>query len=612
MNRTTLARRYAPLAAAVAVQLLIIATVPSKAPTAASLSAGGGASSAGVGGEAAAGAPGAAGATPGTPGAAAAGGVGATAGGGAAGGGGGAAAAGGGGGGAAAAVGDTSHCFGGAKGREFDPAIAYWAPPCVAGTIGGAYAGNNGGTTWPQGVSDKEIKIVDYVSNYGAEVNAILQAEGLLVTYDQAKTFDTAMAKFINTHYVLYGRTVNIVTYSGQCQSVPPDYGCLIPEMDRVIDTYHPYMFFWDTTLCSACYQEIARRKVVAVGGVGFSDEFTNAQVDASTGGQLFYSAGESATRTEKAFAQFYCSQLSTVTNPNRKVRYAETQNQLQNFNGHDRRLGIISTNDPDNENTVKNVLVPEIHKLCGNGELLNHFYFYAQDINTAAQQVAAGIAAMDTPQDPATIVLCLCDPVAPAFLYEGESGNNYYPENVIATDQGMDFDEVGQSYEQGLGCPHPQGGCEYDIAYGLSTVGPLGSQDTVEGVRVFKAGGGTTLPFSPLSATNLGEAYVMMANLLEVAGPTLTPANMSKNAPGMGMVGGGTTGVPQLGFQKGDWNWIQDARVVYWDKKKTSGYNNKPGAYVQIEGARYNYELGPYPKMDNGPDLPPTGQRTP
>ena len=313
MNRTTLARRYAPLAAAVAVQLLIIATVPSKAPSAGSVSAGGTAAAAGgAGAEAGVGAGGAAAGGPGATGAAAAGGAGAAGGAAAAGGAGGAAAGGGGAtgasGGGAAGSGDTSHCV---QGREFDPAIVYFAPPCVAGSVAGAYAGDNGGATY-QGVSGHEIKIVDYVSNYGAEVNAILQAEGLLVTYDQAKSFDTAMSGFLNKYYVLYGRKVNIVTYSGQCQSVPPDYGCLIPEMDRVIDTYHPYMFFWDTTLCSACYQEIARRKVVAVGGVGFSDEFSNSIAP------YFYSAGESATRTEKAFAQFYCSQLSSQTSPGR------------------------------------------------------------------------------------------------------------------------------------------------------------------------------------------------------------------------------------------------------------------------------------------------------
>src|SRR5438309_218451 len=458
MNAPPPARRYAPLVVALGVQLLIVATIPSTTPSAGSLPA----ESGGAGGPTALGAPGGAGAEGGGPGQAGAPGA-------VAGGVGGATGApgalsatkAGATGGAPGATGDTTHCL---QGREFDPGMVYFAPPCVAGTIGGAYAGDNGGSTY-QGVSDKEIKIVDYVSNYGAEVNAILQAEGLLVTYDQAKSFDTAIANFINGHYVLYGRKVNVITYSGQCQSVPPDYGCLIPEMDRVIDTYHPYMFFWQTTLCSACYQEIARRKVVAIGGVGFSDEFANGLVDPANRAQLFYSSGESASRIARGFAQFYCSQLSSTTNPNRKVRYAETQNQLQNLNGQPRRLGIFSTNDPDNENTVKNILVPEIHRLCGNGEVLNHFYFYAQDINTAAQQVAAGIAAMDTPQDPANIVLCLCDPVAPAFLYEGEQGNNYYPENVIASDQGMDLDSTAQSYGPGdgggpsLGCPAPQKG---------------------------------------------------------------------------------------------------------------------------------------------------------
>ena len=42
---------------------------------------------------------------------------------------------------------------------------------------------------------------------------------------------DKAWEKFINEHYVLYGRHVKIVTYQGQCQSVPPKYDCLIPEM---------------------------------------------------------------------------------------------------------------------------------------------------------------------------------------------------------------------------------------------------------------------------------------------------------------------------------------------------------------------------------------------
>src|SRR5205823_14054444 len=89
--------------------------------------------------------------------------------------------------------GDTSHCV---NGRQFDPAIAYWAPPCVPGTVG-ATGIDNGGNTYP-GVTGDEITLVDYVSDYGAEVNAILQAEGSLVTYSDAQVLDAAWTKFIN------------------------------------------------------------------------------------------------------------------------------------------------------------------------------------------------------------------------------------------------------------------------------------------------------------------------------------------------------------------------------------------------------------------------------
>src|SRR5205807_216146 len=114
---------------------------------------------------------------------------------------------------------------------------------------------------------------------------------------------------------------------------------------------------------------------------------------------------------------------------------------------------------------------------------------------NTAAQQVEAGIAAMNTPQNPANIVLCLCDAVAPAFLFNGEQHHNYWPENVIATDQGMDYDNTGQSYGPGsgggasLGCPTPSQGCEYDQAFGLSVEGAEQPQSNNEGVRIFKGG---------------------------------------------------------------------------------------------------------------------------
>jgi len=605
MNRSTVARRYAPLVAVVAVQLLIVALVPSTAPktanalgtgSAGGLGAGSGSSS-GVGGSVggtASGGGGGLGAVGGSSGGgtSSAGGLaGGVAGGGGSGGGTGATAVGS----APPGVtsGDTTHCVGG---REFDPAIAYWAPPCVPGTPGAAFPNNGGGTY--QGVTGDTITIIDNVPNYGAEVNAILQATGTLETVGDAQVLDAAWQKFINDHFVLYGRKVHIVTHGDECQDVPPDYNCLIPEMDRLIQTYHPYILYFSTPLCSACFQEIARLHTVGMGGQGFSDNLLNANAP------YLYGNRESADRIEKLFAQFYCNQLSSKKVPGRNVKFGGHQNPAQDFNGKPRVLGVISTNDPDNENTVKNTLFSQLAAGCG--ETVTHTYFYDQDINTAARQVAASIAAMNTPTNPATTVLCLCDQVAPSFLYDGEQSNNYWPENMIATDQDMDLDTVPQgSYEAPQGCPSPGVGCEYDLAFGLGMRGPQQSQNNNEGLRMFKAGGGSSLPsgITPINATLIAQDMIQMASLIENAGPSLNPATMQGRAPNLGSVGGGDTNQPLLSYAPGNYGWFQDARIVYFDKNRPSSYNGKAGTYVQVEGGRKL--SGQFPDLPGGPPIP-------
>ena len=614
MNRSTLARRYLPLAAVVAIQALIIAVVPSTG-TSGSVSASGGGTgnngfsvgSSGSGSAAGVGASGAAGGGAGSSGFSggdlSAGGGGGTGGLGATGGTGGSSGGGGTGGGGAggvagsAASGDSTHCVGG---REFDPGIDYYAPPCTPGTIG-ANLPSNGGATYA-GVTNNQIVLVDYLTNYGAEVNTILQAEGLYESYQAGVTLDAAWQNFINSHYVLWGRKVKIVPYQGQCQSVPPNYSCLLAEMDSIVNQYHPYGVMWSTTLCSACYARLAQDHVVAWGGVGFSDNFMNSNEP------YVYGAGQgmSASRIETDFASFWCHQMTSV-HSTRKVSFAQTQNPAQNFNGQKRILGVISTNDPDNENTANGILQKALEQ-CGDGfnpdyNGQHHYYFYAQDINTAAQQVEAGISAMDTPTNPATDVLCLCDPVAPAFLYEGEASHNYWPENVLADVQGMTTDQTSQSYMSGLGCPNKP--CEYANAIGLSSAWPYPKQDQSAGAKVFAAGSnGGSLPVTPLTAIGLWEDWNMMAALIENTGPTLSPARMMSASGSMGTRGGGPYATTGLGA--GNHTWVQDAELVYWSPNKTSPWNGSAGTMVPVEGTRFSTN---FPTLQS-PPIPPQAQR--
>jgi hypothetical protein len=474
--------------------------------------------------------------------------------------------------------GDRKHCVGG---RQFDPNLDYYAPPCVPGTPGGAYPNNNG-ATW-RGVTGDTIEVVNYVADYGAEVDQILKAQGLYYNADQAKVWNKAYADFINSHFNLWGRKIHVDTVEGTCRTVPPDNNCLIPEMDRIVSTYKPYAVFWETTVCSQCFAELSRLHVVNFGGGGFSDKFHNANAPYS------YDGGESATRIQLQFAAWWCAQMA-----GKKAVFAGTENGAENLRGMTRQLGVVSTNDPDNEATVKDVLYPALQKGC-NESVKGHDYFYAQDINTAAQQSATQASKMNTPTNPATSVVCFCDPVAPQFGQGAYKADNYWPESILADDQTMDFDSNGQTYSNSkdngdtVACPNG-GNCPYDNTVGLSSNDAQTSPANTAAVKVWNAE--THNPKLPIAAATLAivwNDYNMFASLLENAGPLLTPARMQAAAPELGMRGGGATNMPLRGFRPGDWCWTKDVRVVYWDKAKTSPYNNQPGTYVQIEGSRFD-----------------------
>ncbi|HET6817272.1 MAG TPA: hypothetical protein VFH66_08635 [Mycobacteriales bacterium] len=490
--------------------------------------------------------------------------------------------------------GDTKHCV---NGRQFDPKIDYYAPPCVPGTPGAADP-NNGGATWP-GVTNNKIEIVNYVADYGAEVDAILKAQGLYYDASQAKQWNDAYAKFINSHYQLYGRQIHIDTVQGNCRTVPPDYPCLTGDMDKIVSTYHPYGVLWSTTVCSQCFAELSRLHVVNFGGSGFSDAFHNANAPYS------YDAGMSATNIELNFADWWCHQMTSQGGSGRTAIFAGDQNPAEDFRNKPRVLGVISTNDPDNENTVKSVLYPALKRGCG--ETVNHEYFYAQDINTATTQSQQSEQAMNTPTNPATSVLCLCDPVAPQFGQNAFGNNNYWPEAILGSDQTMDWDSIAQTYSSSdhkndsLSCPKNGNGCGWDGAIGVGSDIPQTSAADSAAVKVYKAA--TNNGALPTSVANLDvfwEQYAMIATLIEGTGPILTPARMQASALHIPFRGGGTTGYPLRGFRNGSWCWTQDVRVVYWNANATSPYNGQKGHYIDIEGSRFS--VGHFPSVKQPP----------
>ncbi len=626
MNRSTLARRYAPLAALAAVQLLIIATVPSTAPSTVAADGGGFVSpdggvaadgsasteetvpgdvpgdgaavdgavdgSTATGGSAATGGSTATGTASGgggtaRPGATAGG---ATAGGGAAPAGGGAAA-----GGTAAASGDTSHCV---DGRQFDPGIYYWAPKCVA-----KFTGKNPGASY-QGVTDKEVKVVIYRGKPNPAVDAILSAIGANPPEADVTEFTQKAVTYINSKFEFYGRKLVVKEVKGNCDTVPPDYVCLRGEMRKIVTEEQPFLVQWGTPLASPAFDELSAQKVVNVGGWHFRDSFSQQRRPYHWDAQI------SGTNAAKQAAEWYCKKLA-----GKKAVFAGetgTDTTKQNPPTNDIRnktriLGVISTDDPENQGAINTVFKPELAK-CGIKVV--HEFYYAQDISRAEEQRRLGVAKMREEPE-ATTIAFFGDAVAPVFLYRTCQEQSYFPEQIMVGFGGMDADAAGQGYDTGSSlCQECH---QYENAFGLSSQPDLQNVSDNEAVKIYKAGGGTKNIDWKTYSTNIGDLnYLMLdAILIQGAGPTLTPANVEKGA----FAGGGRGGSPESldfrfnkrAFKPGSYAWFQDMAEVYWSQKEVSNFNGKKGpsgggSYHEIGDRRYGQ--GEYQQGD--PAIPP------
>lgn len=468
---------------------------------------------------------------------------------------------GGGGGGQQTAPGDKSHCVGD---RQFDPKIDFYAPPCVPKSNG-----QNPGATY-QGVSKEEILIIQYKDAGDPAVNAILKAQGAFVSAEQMRAYNTVVAKFINSKYELYGRKVRIEVFEGQCRSIPPDVSCLQNEFRQLIQSKKPFAVMWNTSLCSACYAEMSKLRTINLGGWNFRDEF----------GQRWrpyhYDVTMSGTRLAQHAGRFWCNQLT-----GHKAEFSRSYQDVT------RQLGVIATNDPENQNAVEIDLKGELAK-CGQS-FGGRTYFYEQDISTADQQRRAGVLAMRgdaiDPNDDATSVMCFCDLVAPAFLYQEEDTQQYYPENIVTGTGFMDTDAAAQAYIGSVGCPQGDP-CAFDGAFGFRSITAPDKKMTGRGHRVWAAGGGGKLGSTPYEAADTTWDYFnLLASSIQMAGPNLNPESFEQGAFRLGARGDANHVLRQI--SPGNYYWNQDVMRFYWSSTKNSPYNGERGTYVEIDPKR-------------------------
>lgn len=443
-------------------------------------------------------------------------------------------------------------------------------PPCVPTWVGG----DNGGATW-QGVTATTIKVIMYRAKDNAAVDAILRETGTYTPPAAEQEQFQLVADWLNKHLQLYNRKIVPVYVQGTCDIAPPVDSCFRAEADSINAKYHPFALFWDSNSNEpAFFDELSRKGVVNWGGWGFADSFNDNlrpyHYDVFMGGD---------TQAEISGA-WYCKRLA-----GKKARFAGSA-ALQ---AQTRKVVVIY---PDTATTTPAAHhLEDIIKSCAGASAVVDGP-YSSDTSTAAQQSTTNTAKYKAAG--VTTCLWMSDPIAPAYGTKAAVAQNWFPENVIAGGGLLDYDALAQTYDQ----------TEWAHAFGPSDIGLQTGVDQADAGKIWRAEGKSG---SPNANSNLLTSYFLtLAGGIMGAGPKLTPLTYEYavlTAPGYDAWSSWHNPMlTYVKFGKGDYTAISDVREVYYSSSKTSPTNGRAGAYIPLNGGR-RYQINDIPSGE--PDLP-------
>lgn len=470
-------------------------------------------------------------------------------------------------GGPAAAKADVSHCKGD---RQFN--LLHSNPPCTPKWPAGA---DNGGATH-RGVTKDEVKVVFFGSQPNAAVDAILAQQGLARTEEDERNLFAAATEFINKNYELYGRKIKIVERDdGPCPQTPPNPPPCIEFARRVVAEEKPFMILWDSGLYPTVFNEFARLGVITIGGWHFSEEYF------TDFAPFRYDVFMDGTKSVRMIAEYWCKNLAGKNATHAGVRIHRSiglRGQVR------RRLGISVPDVDANLRTAR--LLSDLVQKCDKGAQPPIIKPYQSNIETASQQADATAAAYIDAG--VTTIVCLCDPIAPAFGSRSYTKNDYYPEHLLGGIGLLDFDKLGRLYEPS----------QWTHAFGPSHLQVQPRHPDSDASRMWRAAGRSG---TPCESCNLPWSYVALAaSMIQSAGPNLTPQTVERGAmsgPGIGgwEKTGGNPHVVKVSFGPGDYTGIDDVKEVYWNETAPSTIDGNPPSYTNLAGGR-RYEEGKLP----------------
>jgi hypothetical protein len=424
-----------------------------------------------------------------------------------------------------------------------------YSPPCYA------FSGDNGGSTH-QGVTKDAIVVSVRQLEGPSAAEIFADISGQSVNDSPAAVTDTitALAEYFSQRFQMYGRHIEVRFFRGEGNGAGELLGGGKEKaLADAVRASKELGAFADVSAITIPYADaLARQGIVNLGAPYPSREWFVGRRPFS------WSLFPDGTNVVESGA----ASLKGRFPPGSNVQYSGPA-----FLGQPRRFAIVAPENAEYQESVRAYQA----KAQAMGLKIELNMRYKLDISSMPNQASNIVAQLK--DKGVTTVICACDPVMLALgMTPKANEQSYEPEWITSGLAFVDQDIVSQLIDS------KQWAHAFGIAYNAESE-PQGRSYPYAAYKQMR-------PHDE-PAFGVEELYYQMYMLaigIQMAGPNLTPQTFEA---GMFAYPGGSGPRGLWHFGQGDYTPTDDFREIWWDPNRISGQNNKPGAWVQLNGGR-------------------------
>lgn len=441
-----------------------------------------------------------------------------------------------------------------------------YSPPCLT------FSGDNGGETATGVTGDEIIVTVRRLEGpTAAEIFSDISGESVVDSPEAYLNTLQALGEYFSTRFQFYGRKIRFEIFDGQGNGSSELLGggreAALADAVRARELGA----FADLSAITIPYADaIARQGIVGFGAPypsrAWFEERRPFAWSLFPDGTLVSEAGAAATAARLAGQE--------------TAEYAG-----EGIKGKPRVYGLVAPENAEYQESVERY----ISAIAEKGITIKTSLRYKLDINSMPNQASNIVAQLK--DSGVTTVVCACDPVMLALgMAPKANEQSWYPEWLTGGLAFVEQDMVAQLIDSR----------QWQHAFGTA----FNAESEPQGASFPYAAYKQIRPQDE-PAFGVEELYYSMYVLalgIHLAGPNLTPESFEA---GLFSYQGASGPRGYWSFGPGDYTPVDDFREIWWDPDRTSPQNNKPGAWVQIDGgARYfahNVPQGPAPFFQEG-----------